>query len=182
MSDSVAKFKAAVEADASLSEKSAKSREIAAQIMQKYDRNQDGEFNLGEVVDIIEDLQSEKKQKKRAVLVASGLSVVIVALLAVNAALTAAVVQAPHPAPPRRRRQLRARAAHRRRAESPAHLLRRPRHTFPSPLSPQLAKDVKFVAPADDTAGSARRSRGARQPITRAWCCMSRPAATRYRV
>ena len=27
---------------------------MAATIMEKYDRNQDGEFNLGEVVDIVE--------------------------------------------------------------------------------------------------------------------------------
>ena len=49
-----AAFVAAVEADASLSEKSAKAKALAATIMEKYDRNQDGEFNLGEVVDIVE--------------------------------------------------------------------------------------------------------------------------------
>ena len=85
-------FAAAVEADATLSEKSPKSKELAATIMEKYDRNQDGEFNLGEVVDIIEDLQSEKSMKKRAFKLAGGLSFVVLALLAVNSAPTAAVV------------------------------------------------------------------------------------------
>ena len=57
-------FTAAVEADASFAGKSPAAKALAAQLMDKYDRNQDGVFDLGEVVDIVEDVQAERKAKE----------------------------------------------------------------------------------------------------------------------
>ena len=94
-----AAFTAAVEADASFAGKSPAAKALAAQLMDKYDRNQDGVFDLGEVVDIVEDVQAERKAKDearrmnwvlgRVVIVAV---VALVAVVGVNAGLTWHVV------------------------------------------------------------------------------------------
>ena len=85
-------FAAAVEADAMLKEKSASAKALAATILERYDTNRDGEFNLGEVVDIIEDLQSEQRGKRRYRKMFLLAVVGMLVLLGLNACLTAAVV------------------------------------------------------------------------------------------
>ena len=46
--------------------KSSESKELAVNIMAKYDRDGNGQFDLAEVVDILEDLQDEQKDKLKA--------------------------------------------------------------------------------------------------------------------
>ena len=60
------KFAAAVEADSTMALKSSESKELAVNIMAKYDRDGNGQFDLAEVVDILEDLQDEQKDKLKA--------------------------------------------------------------------------------------------------------------------
>ena len=60
------KFAAAIEADSTMASKSADAKQLAVNIMAKYDRDSDGNFNLSEVVDIVEDLQEEEKAKEKA--------------------------------------------------------------------------------------------------------------------
>ena len=60
------KFAAAIEDDSTMASKSADAKQLAVNIMAKYDRDSDGNFNLSEVVDIVEDLQEEEKAKEKA--------------------------------------------------------------------------------------------------------------------
>ena len=90
------KFLAAIEADSTMAVESAESKNIiAANLMTKYDSNQDGTFGITEVVGIIKDLRSEEKAKVKAqrqlkwytivfITIVSSLALVI----GVNAAIT----------------------------------------------------------------------------------------------
>ena len=60
------KFVAAIEADSTMAVESAESKNLAANLMTKYDSNQDGTFGITEVVGIIKDLRSEEKAKVKA--------------------------------------------------------------------------------------------------------------------
>ena len=89
------KFVAAIEADSTMAVESAESKNLAANLMTKYDSNQDGTFGITEVVGIIKDLRSEEKAKVKAqrqlkwytivfITIVSSLALVI----GVNAAIT----------------------------------------------------------------------------------------------
>ena len=88
------KFAAAVEADSTMALKSAESKDLAVNIMAKYDRDGNGQFDLAEVVDILEDLQDEQKDKLKAqkqVRLLGIIFVVIVSCLGLFVGLNAAV-------------------------------------------------------------------------------------------
>ena len=88
-------YLAAVEADASFRAKSAEQCALAGQLMEKYDRDQNGSFDLSEVVDIVEDMQTTRKEKldaqRRTKMMSIAFGVVVACLaivIGVNAGLT----------------------------------------------------------------------------------------------